>query len=298
MPSGITADYSANFLADVDRDADGNRTDNLTQSDSSEASLTSQRSLPTLPALPPRPPKRGILKQSLSKPCSVGKDSTCVVDDMTLVHNTLQNEVITYQNIGQICDAKNNSLDVVDRCDRWKDSSSVGSGDQMLTPPVIVTSKSPSIESLSDSTNNSSFTTPPFSLSPLESGQALPDYKKGLPLPDIEPVNLPEPRELTIYRQPPPRCDFGFSLRRVIVVERWSEGSCRLNAVVLAEPGMNNTIGNSSVYPQSNNETGLLPGDRLLEVNGVCVSDKAREEIIEMIKSSGPSVTVKVSLII
>ncbi|XP_075218480.1 unconventional myosin-XVIIIa-like isoform X2 [Lycorma delicatula] len=294
LPSGITADYSANFLADVNRDGDGKCTDNLTQSDSSEASLTSQRSLPP-PTLPPRPPKRGILKQSSSRPSSGGKDSVCNIDDSTLVQNTLQNEVITYQNITQIAEAKNasgNSLDVVDRCDRWRDSSSVGSGEQMLTPPVIVTSKSPSIESLTDSTNNSSFTTPPFSLSPLESGQEL-LFKKGLPLPDIEPVVLPEPRELTIHRQPPPRCDFGFSLRRVVVVDRWSKGSgvCQFSAVVLAEPGITN---NSSVYLQTNYETGLLPGDRLLEVNGISVSDKAREEIIEMIKSSGPSVTVKV----
>jgi myosin-18 len=56
--------------------------------------------------------------------------------------------------------------------------------------------------------------------------------------------------------------------------------------VIFAEPG---------VIVQHNNETGLLPGDRLLEVNGVVVDDKSREEIIDLIKSSGSSVTVKVS---
>ncbi|KAH0822497.1 hypothetical protein GEV33_000294 [Tenebrio molitor] len=46
---------------------------------------------------------------------------------------------------------------------------------------------------------------------------------------------------------------------------------------------------------QHNNETGLLPGDKLLEVNGLPVEDKTREEIIDKIKASGESVTLKVS---
>lgn len=55
--------------------------------------------------------------------------------------------------------------------------------------------------------------------------------------------------------------------------------------VILAEPGS---------YPGAS-ETGLLPGDRLLEVNGISVEDKNREEVIELIKGSQESVTVKVS---
>lgn len=54
-------------------------------------------------------------------------------------------------------------------------------------------------------------------------------------------------------------------------------------AVIFAEPG---TVGGA---------TGLLPGDRLLEVNGVKVETRTREEVIEMIKSSEESVTVTVS---
>jgi len=57
-------------------------------------------------------------------------------------------------------------------------------------------------------------------------------------------------------------------------------------AVTFAEPGE---------IVQHHNETGLLPGDRLLEVNGIPVNDKSREEIIDLIKSSSNSVTVKVS---
>lgn len=59
-----------------------------------------------------------------------------------------------------------------------------------------------------------------------------------------------------------------------------------MKAVVFAEPG---------AMVQHNNETGLLPGDKLLEVNGIRVDEKSREEIIDLIKGSKDSVTVKVS---
>lgn len=112
-----------------------------------------------------------------------------------------------------------------------------------------------------------------------------------LPLPRIQPIWLPEPRELTISRHSLPRNDFGFSLRRAMVVERDLDGTSgyHLTAVIFAEPG---------TIIQHCNETGLLPGDRLLEVNGCKVGDKSREDVIEMIKSSGSVVTVKVLVIV
>jgi myosin-18 len=195
--------------------------------------------------------------------------------------------------------------------------SSMGSGDHSayLTAPgatgtnadtssklLTVTSTSPSADSLTDTTTtNSSFATPPFSLSPVGESQGfvgfrnhwnryssggLEDSSLELPLPPVIPVPLPKPRELTIQRQPPPRGDFGFSLRRAMVMEKLPNGQQHMRAVIFAEPG---------IIVQHNNETGLLPGDRLLEVNGVAVDDKSREEIIDLIKSSGSSVTVKVS---
>lgn len=60
-----------------------------------------------------------------------------------------------------------------------------------------------------------------------------------------------------------------------------------MRPVIFAEPG---------ALVQHNNDTGLLPGDRLIEVNGINVDDKSREEIIDLIKSSAGSVTVKVLL--
>lgn len=116
----------------------------------------------------------------------------------------------------------------------------------------------------------------------------------SLPLPDIAPLVLPKPRTLTIQRQKPPRNDFGFSLRRAMVLERNAQGSggggdacsgVTMRAVIFAEPG---------TMVQHNNETRLLPGDKLLEVNGVPVEDRTREEIIDLIKASGESVTLKV----
>lgn len=53
--------------------------------------------------------------------------------------------------------------------------------------------------------------------------------------------------------------------------------------VIFAEPGT--TVGNC---------TGLLPGDRLIKVNGQQVEDLPREGIIEMIRKSGDSVVVEV----
>lgn len=158
----------------------------------------------------------------------------------------------------------------------------------------VMTSASPSADSLTDTTN-SSFATPPFSLSPVGESQGFSRWRSSgsfeeqgvyeLNLPDIVPLELPEPRVLVIQRQPPPRSDFGFSLRRAVVVERMPTGSTQMRSVTFAEPG---------TIVQNVNDTGLLPGDRLIEVNGINVDDKSREEIIDLIKGSSGSVTVKV----
>ncbi|KAJ3650415.1 hypothetical protein Zmor_016517 [Zophobas morio] len=282
LPSGITADYTADFLASLERveypasafpgspSHINHLQEGYTQSDSSETSLNSLNNpQPTkiLPPLPPKPPKRGILKTPrVSVTHDNGHDS--------LVRNTIQNEVIAYQNVpnGGV-DAKN-------------------LGSELL----VITSTSPSADSLTDTTN-SSFATPPFSLSPVGESQGFHRWSRtsnfddvDLPPPPIAPLVLPKPRTLVIQRQKPPRHDFGFSLRRAMVLERvvgggGDVGTLTMKAVIFAEPG---------AMVQHNNETGLLPGDKLLEVNGIQVEDKTREEIIDKIKASGDSVTLKV----
>lgn len=104
-----------------------------------------------------------------------------------------------------------------------------------------------------------------------------------LPLPPIKLLRLPSPRALVIKRQKP-RNDFGFSLRKAICLDR-SESlmAPSFKPVIFAEPGTN-----------TNNTTGLLPGDRLIKVNGVSVENLPRETIIEMIKNSEEQITVEV----
>nr|KAF7429471.1 hypothetical protein H0235_005869 [Vespula pensylvanica] len=342
--------------------------DGLTQSDSSETSLTSLSTTTTnaggqsgknLPPLPPKPPKRGILKgprlsitsgtiNVLSEEIVLpnGNEGGYQEASNLLVRNTLQNEVIAYQNVppthSTSLGAMAASLTKDEICSpseeetqSWRVSSQQSSHhhqhfhhqQQHLQQQheqhqqhqqhhqqqqqqqqqqhhhhhhhpaeskllQVVTSASPSADSLTDTTN-SSFATPPFSLSPVGESQGFCRWRSSasfeeqgveLQLPEIVPLELPEPRELTIQRQPPPRNDFGFSLRRAVIVERAANGVTQMRPVIFAEPG---------TLVQHNNDTGLLPGDRLIEVNGINVDDKSREEIIDLIKGSGSSVTVK-----
>ncbi|XP_047033369.1 unconventional myosin-XVIIIa isoform X1 [Helicoverpa zea] len=309
---------------------------------------TSPRQPPNLPPIPPRPPKRGILKgprlsNTSSNSVENNVQSTDAVDHVNgqdtnlLARNTQQNEMITcgipaskstsssddmqhVQNFTkkvihspvetQYKNYKNNSNNPsittqdVDEVPKTNGNSYIG-----------VTSTSPSADSLTDTTTNSSFATPPFSTSPVGESQGFHRWSKTsnfddvyLPLPSLTPVRLPKARYLTIQRQKAPRNDFGFSLRRAMVQERVfigdinghdsnmllnGDNKCNsmgmvskltFKAVILAEPGS---------YPGAS-ETGLLPGDRLLEVNGVNVEEKSREEVIDLIKSSQDSVTIKV----
>lgn len=153
---------------------------------------------------------------------------------------------------------------------------------------VVMTSASPSADSLTDTTN-SSFATPPFSMSPVGESQSFHRWSRvqtfegvDLPLPSIKLVSMPAPRELAIKRQKP-RNDFGFSLRKAICLDR-SESllSPTFKPVIFAEPGA------------GGGTTGLLPGDRLIKVNGASVEALPREAIIEMIKNSEEKVMVEV----
>ncbi|KAI5695670.1 hypothetical protein M8J75_001671 [Diaphorina citri] len=308
LPSGITADYSANFFTDIDREKlqdeirdstclGVGKSDTLA-SDSSENSLSSMSTATgpstaaassskgkVLPPLPPRPPKRGILKG----PRVNILNEDCTDDTNVLLANTLQNELIAYSNLPL------NSKHVT----RTFLEAENGSGELGYPRSRPMSNRqASSMESLTTE-DSSSFLTPPFSSSPVGEGQGFhsrflltagagglassSEDLIDLPLPDIIPVKLPVPRDLTIPRQSP-RNDFGFSLRRAMVVER-AGGGYALRPVIFAEPGPS---------AQHQNDTGLLPGDRLLQVNGVDVEEKTREEIIELIKSSESAVTVRV----
>ena len=102
-----------------------------------------------------------------------------------------------------------------------------------------------------------------------------------LQLPNVAPPRAVKPREIGLRRQP--AGDFGFTLRRGTILERsGNDNAERKRVVIFAEPGPKNL------------HTGLLPGDRLIEVNSENVENSAREEIIELIKKSGQEVVLKV----
>lgn len=224
------------------------------------------------PPVPPKPPKRGILKAPKVNVTLEYEENTTILNDSSSIQSMssstleMRKDRLALENLGPV-----------------NNDTGLPGNMQALTSPT------PSAESFTDTTN-SSFATPPFSLSPVGESHGVYGWSKmqqfddvSLPLPGISFVTLPPPRELTIKRQNTPRNDFGFSLRKAICLDRTSSVlTPTFRPVIFAEPG---AMGNS---------TGLLPGDRLLRVNDVPVEDLARETIIEMIRNSGNSVQVQV----
>ncbi|XP_012871930.1 PREDICTED: unconventional myosin-XVIIIa isoform X5 [Dipodomys ordii] len=107
-------------------------------------------------------------------------------------------------------------------------------------------------------------------------------FPADLRLPPVVPPSSPALRELELQRRP--TGDFGFSLRRTTMLDRGPEGQAYRRVVHFAEPG----AGTKDLA------LGLVPGDRLVEINGHNVESKSRDEIVEMIRQSGDSVRLKV----
>ncbi|MCI4388017.1 hypothetical protein PGIGA_G00080730 [Pangasianodon gigas] len=111
-------------------------------------------------------------------------------------------------------------------------------------------------------------------------------FPADLHLPAVMPPEVFEPRELELQRRN--TGDFGFSLRRTTMLDQKPDGSVYRRVVHFAEPG----AGNKDVT------LGLVPGDRLVEINGLNVENKNRDEIVEMIRQSGETVRLKVQPIV
>ncbi|MCJ8742242.1 hypothetical protein PDJAM_G00079830 [Pangasius djambal] len=111
-------------------------------------------------------------------------------------------------------------------------------------------------------------------------------FLADLRLPAVVPPEISEPRELELQRRN--TGDFGFSLRRTTMLDQKPDGSVYRRVVHFAEPG----AGNKDVT------LGLVPGDRLVEINGMNVENKNRDEIVEMIRQSGETVRLKVQPIV
>lgn len=107
-----------------------------------------------------------------------------------------------------------------------------------------------------------------------------------LQLPVVVAPSVPEIRELELQRRN--TGDFGFSLRRTTMLDRSPDGGVYRRVVHFAEPG----AGTKDLA------LGLVPGDRLVEINGRNVENKSRDEIVEMIRQSGDAVRLKVQPIL
>lgn len=111
-------------------------------------------------------------------------------------------------------------------------------------------------------------------------------FPADLRLPVVIPPPTPEARELELQRRN--TGDFGFSLRRTTMLDRGADGGVYRRVVHFAEPG----AGTKDLA------LGLVPGDRLVEINGRNVENKSRDEIVEMIRQSGDTVRLKVQPIL
>ncbi|XP_026082177.1 unconventional myosin-XVIIIa-like isoform X3 [Carassius auratus] len=111
-------------------------------------------------------------------------------------------------------------------------------------------------------------------------------FPADLRLPAVVPPQTPEVRELVLQRRN--TGDFGFSLRRTTMLDRGTDGGVYRRVVHFAEPG----AGTKDLG------LGLVPGDRLVEINGRNVENKNRDEIVEMIRQSGDTVRLKVQPIL
>lgn len=292
LPSGITADYMEQFRSglemdhsEVDLSSAGtfqelrDRYEALASASSLHSDSSSDGvSLRSGGGLMPRPPKRGILKGRGGDVEGTEYQGVAgdIDDETNLIENTRQNELIMYENLRHVQQTQYTPR----RLSNGSGPVSPRSPQQALSPftspqhtPKVIVEASP----------------PPTPTSPIPVGESVghhhtKTFAADLRLPALVPPQAPAPRTLTIDRSP--AGDFGFSLRRAQVVERGPDNTETRRTIVFAEPG---TVGRANV-------TGLLPGDRLLQVNGISVENKIRDEIIELIKASPNCVTLVVSV--
>lgn len=238
---------------------------------------------PMKPAVMPKPtnrPKRGILKGKSNYGPEIPNhgvrgrlDDTETLEENTMINEELSGLVPKGGNSGaEVKSTASNDGSVANK--KVRRTSSRGQGPPRGPPPPR-----PRVDSYppSNGLSPADKTPDPGPLSPSEKTFGNIDLK----LPTLAPPRCPKPREIALKRQP--AGDFGFTLRRGTVLERGiGDNTERKRTVIFAEPG------------PKNNQTGLLPGDRLIEVNGNNVENASREEIIEMIRNSNDMVTLKV----
>lgn len=230
---------------------------------------------------PPKPPKKGILKDKSSYGGLIPNQGVRgnVDDTITVEENTLANEILSGVTSGVTSEPPANVRTIVSSFDRTPGSGSKPTPmkkPKQSTGVTRVTSKTTSAEP------------PPSKPAPViirPPSPAEKSYDVDLQLPSVAAPLCPKSRDLVLRRQT--TGDFGFTLRKGAILERAAEsgGAERRRAVIFAEPGPKNM------------NTGLLPGDRLIEVNGSNVENLTREAVIEIVKSCGDSVRLRVQTI-
>nr|XP_045601372.1 unconventional myosin-XVIIIa-like isoform X14 [Procambarus clarkii] len=308
LPSGITADYMEQFRSGLGNDQsevdltsagtfqelreryEAMASASSLHSDSSSDGISLRSGI----GLPPRPPKRGILKGKLDLDNAEYQGVKGDIDDESnLLENTMQNELIMYENLRQervLLEAQRLSITSLTNSRRVSNGSGPVSPrsppQQLMSPlppphPKVVVELSP-IDGFDHPPSLPASPTSPTPVGECVGHHHTKTFAADLRLPALVPAQPPAPRTLTIDRSP--AGDFGFSLRRAQVVERSPDNTETRRTIVFAEPG---AVGRANV-------TGLLPGDRLLQVNGISVENKIRDEIIELIKASPNCVTLVV----
>lgn len=208
------------------------------------------------------------------------------VDDGSLKGSVLQRAAL----FGSL--AKQNSVQLVKRFS-FSQKSRDETPSEISTPSENSATPSPQIEMQNDvlllqylqekTKNPSLMTTPPAVPIPEVVDKT---FVADLRLPPVVPPQPTEPRELVLQRRN--TGDFGFSLRRTTMLDKGPDGHVYRRVVHFAEPG----AGTKDLA------LGLVPGDRLVEINGRNVENKSRDEIVEMIRQSGDTVRLKVQPIL
>uniref|UniRef100_A0A670ZLG3 PDZ domain-containing protein n=1 Tax=Pseudonaja textilis TaxID=8673 RepID=A0A670ZLG3_PSETE len=188
--------------------------------------------------------------------------------------------------------AKQNSQMIVKRFS-FSQKSRDESASETSTPSEHSAAPSPQVETRTLETQLAKHGagTPPYPSLASASRPRLPElvskrFPAELKLPAVVPPQPPVPRQLELQRRN--TGDFGFSLRRTTMLDRAADGHVYRRVVHFAEPG----AGTKDLA------LGLVPGDRLVEINGHNVENISRDEIVEMIRQSGETVRLKVQPIL
>uniref|UniRef100_A0A3B4GRC9 Unconventional myosin-XVIIIa-like n=1 Tax=Pundamilia nyererei TaxID=303518 RepID=A0A3B4GRC9_9CICH len=240
---------------------------------------------------------RSKLEISSPIPIKVASNTELYLTDVDAErhHNTVgQISASTSEDVKGI-ELLSNRSSVKERAAKFGELAKVNTvvGQRKVATLTQVTPKDNALDASELSGHN--WTTPSTKLHPSSKGTItvqIPDIVEktfpgaDLQLPALVSPPVPDPRELEVQRRS--TGDFGFSLRRTTMVDRQSDGGVCRRVVHFAEPGVGT----------KDRALGLVPGDKLVEINGINVENKNRDEIVEMIRQSGDSVRLKVQPIL